>query len=71
MLLETNPVLSFRLHGDLDLVCQRPAVVQAALNVPADADERQAMCLVTGEFAPVERLHTAIKGVWGDKPPGH
>jgi len=69
-LLETNPVLSFRLHGDLALVCQRPAVVQAALNVPADADERQAMCLVTGEFAPVERLHTAIKGVWGAQTSG-
>lgn len=69
-LLETNPVLSFRLHGDLDLVCQRPAVVQAALNVPADTDERQAMCLVTGEFAPVERLHTAIKGVWGAQTSG-
>jgi len=69
-LLETNPVLSFRLHGDLDLVCQRPAVVQAALNVPADADERQAMCLVSGEFATVERLHTAIKGVWGAQTSG-
>lgn len=69
-LLETNPVLSFRLHGDLDLVCQRRAVVQAALNVPADAGERQAMCLVTGEFAPVERLHTAIKGVWGAQTSG-
>jgi CRISPR-associated protein Csd1 len=69
-LLETNPVLSFRLHGDLDLICQRPAVVQAALNAPAAADERQAMCLVTGEFAPVERLHTAIKGVWGAQTSG-
>ena len=67
---ETNPVLSFRLHGDLELVCQRPAVVQAALNVPADADERQAMCLVTGEFAPVERLHASIKGVWGAQTAG-
>lgn len=67
---ETNPVLSFRLHGDLDLVCQRPAVVQAALNVPANADEQQAMCLVTGEFAPVERLHASIKGVWGAQTSG-
>lgn len=66
-LLEINPVLSFRLHGDLDLVCQRPAVVQAALNAPAAEGERRLMCLVTGEFAPVERLHTAIKGV-RDKP---
>jgi CRISPR-associated protein Csd1 len=68
--LETNPVLSFRLHGDLNLVCQRPAVIQAALNVPADGEARQAMCLVSGQFAPVERLHTAIKGVWGAQTSG-
>lgn len=52
--LATNPVLSFRLHGDLDLVCQRPAVVQAALNTAGQDDAPQAMCLVTGEHAPVE-----------------
>lgn len=71
-LLEINPVLSFQLHGDLNLVCQRPEVVQAALNVPTDGDgdERQAMCLVSGQFAPVERLHTAIKGVWGAQTSG-
>lgn len=65
--LEGNAILSFRLHGDVNLVCQRPAVIQAALNVPASSDERLAVCLVTGEIAPVERLHAAIKGVW-DKP---
>ena len=64
---ETNPVMSFRLHGDVELICQRPVVMQAALNLPAPTDERFAMCLVTGEQAPVERLHSAIKGVW-DKP---
>ena len=68
--LESNAVLSFRLHGDVNLVCQRPAVIQAALNVPASDDERLAMCLVTGERAPVERLHTAIKGVWGAQTAG-
>ena len=68
--LATNPVLSFRLHGDLDLVCQRPAVVQAALNTAGQDDAPQAMCLVTGEHAPVERLHTAIKGVWGAQTSG-
>ena len=67
---ESNPVMSFRLHGDTDLVCQRPAVVKAALNVPIAADERMAMCLVTGEQAPVERLHAAIKGVWGAQTSG-
>ncbi len=68
--LEANAVMSFRLHGDVDLVCQRPAVVKAALNVATDADERLAMCLVTGDDAPVERLHTAIKGVWGAQSSG-
>lgn len=68
--LESNAVLSFRLHGDHDLVCQRPAVVSAALNVATDDDAPQAMCLVTGELAPVERLHASIKGVWGAQTSG-
>ena len=63
----SNPVMSFRLHGDVDLVCQRPAVIQAALNAPTAADDSLAMCLVTGAQAPVQRLHALIKGVW-DKP---
>ena len=68
--LESNAVLSFRLQGDMDLVCQRPAVVQAALNATTDDDAPQAMCLVTGEKAPVERLHASIKGVWGAQTSG-
>lgn len=68
--LESNAVLSFRLHGDQDLVCQRPAVVNAALNVSTGDDAPQAMCLVTGESAPVERLHASIKGVWGAQTSG-
>ena len=68
--LETNAVLSFRLQGDQDLVCQRPAVVSAALNVVSDEDARVAMCLVSGEHAPVERLHASIKGVWGAQTAG-
>lgn len=68
--LESNAVLSFRLQGDLDLVCQRPAVVNAALNVSTGDDAPQAMCLVTGEQASVERLHASIKGVWGAQTSG-
>ena len=68
--LESNAVMSFRLHGDVDLVCQRPAVVNAVLNVTTDANVRLAMCLVTGNDAPVQRLHTAIKGVWGAQTAG-
>ena len=68
--LESNAVLSFRLQGDLDLVCQRPAVVSASLNVSTGDDAPQTMCLVTGEHAPVERLHASIKGVWGAQTSG-
>ena len=68
--LESNAVLSFRLQGDADLVCQRPAVVQAVLDSAGDADARRAMCLVSGIEAPVQQLHTAIKGVWGAQSSG-
>ena len=66
---ETNPVMSFQLSGDLDLVCQRPAVAFAAL--PADdADAPVGFCLVDGVRAPIQRLHSAIKGVWGAQSSG-
>ncbi len=64
----TNPVLSFRLHSDLELVCQRPAVAGVAAEEPDN--EACAVCLVTGLEAPPERLHTAIKGVWGAQTSG-
>ncbi len=66
----TGGILSFLLHGDMDLVCQRPDVIRAALNSNTDDDSPRAMCLVTGDTAPVERLHTAIKGVWGAQTSG-
>ena len=67
---ETNAVMSFQLHGELDLVCQRPAVIKAVLNVTSDDQARLATCLVTGEDAPIQRLHASIKGVWGAQSSG-
>jgi CRISPR-associated protein Csd1 len=73
---QSNPVLSFRLSGDLDLVCQRPTV-QAVGGADDDdttdsdeADTPPSICLVTGAHAVPERLHTAIKGVWGAQTAG-
>ena len=66
---ETNPVMSFQLTGDVDLVCQRPAVAAAALPV-ADANVRFGLCLVQGVSTPIQRLHSAIKGVWGAQSSG-
>lgn len=67
-IMASNPLMTFRLHGDLDLVCQRPAVV-AALARQND-DEPDGVCLVSGEAASIERLHPAIKGVWGAQTSG-
>ncbi len=66
----SSAVLSFRLHGDIDLVCQRPVVAAAAINTSDEEGAPYAMCLITGELAPIERLHTAIKGVWGAQTSG-
>jgi CRISPR-associated protein Csd1 len=69
---ETNPVVSFRLAGDTDLVCQRSAIVGGLVQVKVshgDGD-KPLVCLITGELAQPERLHSSIKGVWGAQTSG-
>ena len=68
-IVETVPNLTFRLQGDVDLVCQRPAVAEA-IGASQDAAGADGLCLVTGENGEIERLHTAIKGVWGAQTSG-
>ncbi len=67
-ILETNPILTFRLSGDHELVCQR-ALVMAALEARQAATSK-IICLVSGEADSLERLHTAIRGVWGAQTTG-
>jgi CRISPR-associated protein Csd1 len=69
-ILAANPILSFRLHGDIELVCQRPAVAVAASATAVDETASTGTCLVTGKASPIERLHPAIKGVWGAQTSG-
>lgn len=66
----TNPVLSFRLHGDINLVCQRPLVLDAIRLDLSTSSEQSGICLITGEMQPIERLHSSIKGVWGAQTSG-
>lgn len=68
-IVEGNPVVTFRLLGDSDLICQRPAVIAGCGN-EAEEDGEAATCLVTGRSAAPERLHTVIKGVWGAQTSG-
>lgn len=67
-ILEANPVMTFRLNGDLELVCQRADVRAALEKTGADAEE--ITCLISGEPDGFERLHTSIKGVWGAQSSG-
>jgi CRISPR-associated protein Csd1 len=67
----TNPVVTFRLAQESDLICQRHAILQAAsLATNNERSEQRSLCLVTGEQLAPERLHTAIKGVWGAQMAG-
>ncbi|MCA1988126.1 MAG: type I-C CRISPR-associated protein Cas8c/Csd1 [Desulfarculus sp.] len=68
-LLESGLNLSFRLEGEVGLVCQGPAV-RAALATSPDQDRQPGLCLVSGRREPIARLHTAIKGVWGGNSRG-
>ena len=68
----TNPNMSFQLADDTRLICERPAVREAALasiSAPS-ADDLEGFCLVSGESASIERLHPSIKGVWGAQSSG-
>ena len=51
----TNPLLSFRRHGDVDLVCQRPAVTALAADEPKD--DATVMCLVSGHHPAPAAAH--------------
>jgi CRISPR-associated protein Csd1 len=74
----TNPLLTFRLVGDDGLVCARVAGVAAGDSEAEDdqphrnagAGAVQYACLISGETAPAERLHSSIKGVWGAQSSG-
>ncbi|GAB6039648.1 type I-C CRISPR-associated protein Cas8c/Csd1 [Endothiovibrio diazotrophicus] len=67
----TTGNLTFRLQGETELVCQRPAVRAAFLErlTAAEGGERR-LCAVTGTLDTPQRLHPAIKGVWGAQSSG-
>ena len=70
-LLEEGSNLTFQLAGDTGLILDRP-VVKAAIQSasPESSDEKQTTCLVTAQKEPIERLHPAIKGVYGAQTSG-
>src|SRR5690606_10216430 len=67
--LDANVV--FRLDGDQCYLHERPAAraVWAGLKGRGD-DASEGMCLVTGMWAPIARIHPPIKGVDGAQSSG-
>jgi CRISPR-associated protein Csd1 len=62
--------IAFQLEGDTELICQREAVRKAMAESRAEDRGTPQTCLVTGEQDAPQRLHTAIKGVWGAQSSG-
>lgn len=65
-----DPVLTFRLQGDIESVHERPMVRRAYAEVFAEMQGGGARgnCLITGAVSvPISLTETVIKGVW-DKP---
>lgn len=72
-ILNTKPDMTFRLQGDLELICQRPAISAGLGNAGA----KEITCLVSGEPDEVsdangkpDGLHWSISGVWGAQSSG-
>ena len=67
--LQSNPNISFQLQDDNRLICERQNVIDT-LSKPEINNAPQSVCLVTGTTDEPERLHPAIKGVWGAQSSG-
>ncbi|MCH8686603.1 type I-C CRISPR-associated protein Cas8c/Csd1 [Pedomonas mirosovicensis] len=64
--------IMFRLDGDREYLHERAAarrLVEAGNDNETDQDQQVGWCLITGEQAPIEKLHPAIKGVAANNPP--
>lgn len=67
-MLDTNVV--FRLDGHLGYIHERDASRQVWQEHLASQTQAEALCLVTGERAPVQRLHPKVKRVRGAQSSG-
>lgn len=63
--------VSFKLHGDDGLVCERPGVRDHLARIAAVGDDAWfGRCLVTGRDGPIERVHPIVRGLPGAHPTG-
>lgn len=62
--------VAFRLDGDRGLLHDRPALRALVAGQAGDDDAPTGQCLITGQIAPIARLHPSIKGVPGAQSSG-
>lgn len=62
--------LAFQLDGDRGLLHDRPALRGLVAGQAASPDAQTGQCLITGQIAPIARLHPSIKGVPGAQSSG-
>lgn len=55
---------------DKVMIHSRPAARELFARLSAAGEKSEAVCLITGNRAPVARLHPSIKGVWNAQPSG-
>ncbi len=68
---DTNPNLSFQLANDLVPVFERDSIVAALQSLrETTSGPMHGVCLISGKETELERLHPAIKGVWGAQTSG-
>jgi CRISPR-associated protein Csd1 len=61
--LETERLKNIRIHD-------RPAAKNLWAKLSTEGEKSYAVCLVSGNYAPISRLHPSIKGVWGGQSSG-
>ena len=64
------PFMSIRLNTDVDLVCQRPAVISRIKSENSNGAGRSGFCLITGDTGELAVLQPSIKGVRGTNTTG-
>lgn len=67
-LLDGNVI--FRLDGEQGHLHERPAAQTIWARLLSNSDADEGFCLITGDMAPMARLHPAIKGVLGAQMAG-
>lgn len=67
-ILDANVV--FKLDGTNGYIHQRQAAQTVWTGLLGADETERGLCLITGEAAPIARLHPAIKGVWGGQSSG-